>query len=84
MGPRTEPRGTPQESLTGWDLMLLTDTVCNLSYRYDLNEERAVLWISKVYSRQLRRIVSMAAERWKSVRSETFLELDENSRSLKT
>ena len=55
--------------------MLLTDTFWNRSYRYDLNQARAVLWIPNVYSRRVRRmvwtIVSKAAERSRSVRSES-------------
>ena len=47
--------------------MLLTDTFWNRSYRYDLNQANAVLWIPYVYSRRVRRmvwsIVSKAAER---------------------
>ena len=74
-GPRTEPWGTPQESLTGSDCTLLTDTFWNRSYRYDLNQAKAVLWIPNVYSRRVRRMVwsimSEAAERSRSVRSET-------------
>ena len=54
-------------------------------YRYNLNQARAVLWIPNVYSRRVRRmvwsIVSKAAERSRSVRSETFPELEARSES---
>ena len=53
--------------------MLLADTFWNRSYRYDLNQARAVLWIPNVYSRRVRSmvwsIVSKAAERSRRVRS---------------
>ena len=65
--------------------MLLTVTFWNRSYRYDLNQARAVLWIPNVYSRRVRRmvwsIVSKAAERFRSVRSETFPESEARSES---
>ena len=55
------------------------------SYIYDLKQARAVLWIQDVYTRRVRQIiwsiVSKAAERSKSVRSETFAESEARSES---
>ena len=77
--------GTPQERVTGSDCILLTDTFWNRSYRYDLNQARAGLWIPNVYSRQVRRmvwsVVSKAEERFRSVRNETFPESKARSES---
>ena len=63
--------------MTGSDCLLLTDTVWNRSYRWDLNQARAALQIANVYSRRVTTIewsiASNAAERSRSVRNEKII-----------
>ena len=76
IGPRTEPRGTPQRMTVGEDSLPSIDTVCVLPERYDLNHARAVPWKPKVCSKRWSSIswstVSNAADRSRKVSTETL------------
>ena len=74
MGPRTNPWGTPQVTVCGFDLEWPREVYYVRFVRYDLNQLRAVSLSPVVRWRQFKRIpwstVSNAAERSRRMRRE--------------